>query len=205
MTATLHTPADAPAEVVDDEPTTAARPASRALRLVLLALLTLLGAVLVLVVAVPRVLGLVPLTILSGSMEPTLPVGSQVFVDPVESVEQAREEITVGSIITVMPRPDDPTLVTHRVVAVEQDVSGRPVWTTKGDANGGVDDWEVTQTQLRGVVRYHVPWVGYVASSMTQTDKDTVVRWSAGALFVYAAYQLLAAWRGRHRGGRHAA
>ena len=50
-----------------------------------------------------------------------------------------------------------------------------------------------------------MPWVGYVASSMSQTDKDTVVRWSAGALFVYAAYQLLAAWRGRHRGGRHAA
>ena len=64
--------------------------------LVLLALLTLLGAVLVLVVAVPRVLGLVPLTILSGSMEPTLPVGSQVFVDPVESAEQAREEVTVA-------------------------------------------------------------------------------------------------------------
>ena len=41
------------------------------------------GAVLLAVVVVPRVAGWVPLTVLSGSMAPAIPTGSQVIVRPV--------------------------------------------------------------------------------------------------------------------------
>ncbi|WP_435199151.1 signal peptidase I [Janibacter sp. GS2] len=162
-------------------------------------LLLLLCVLLVVTVAYPKAKGYVPLTILSGSMEPTYPVGSQVFVEPVETPAEAATQVGVGSTITFMPRPDDPTLVTHRVVAVAYTADGAPRFTTQGDANNTPDEAKVGPTQLRGVVRYHVPWVGHVATSMTQNRKGSLATALAGALFLYATWNVLAAARQRRR------
>lgn len=174
-------------------------PVRRVLTWLLTGVLVVLCLVLLVTVAYPKARGYVPLTILSGSMEPTYPSGSQVFVEPVEGAEQAEDEVTVGSTITFMPYPDDPTLVTHRVVEISYGTDGKPTYTTQGDANETPDETEVGPQQLRGVVRYHVPWVGHVATSMDSDRKGALGTVLAGGLFVYAAWNLLAAARERRR------
>lgn len=117
------------------------------------------------IMVLPTLLGYERYVIISGSMEPTLPVGSVVYdeVVPVDDLE-------VGDIITFLPPPeygiDDP--VTHRIVKItlageETDVPGERLFRTKGDDNEDVDPWEMVldgPDQAR-VVR-HIPYVGYV-------------------------------------------
>ncbi|MCM3662570.1 signal peptidase I [Georgenia satyanarayanai] len=154
----------------------------------LIALLTLLGAL----ILVPRLLGWAPLTVLSGSMEPTIPTGSQVVISPVTDVGS----LEVGDVVTVMPYPDDPTLVTHRIVERSETPAG-PAFTTQGDANDVVDPWEVTETQVRGEVRYWVPAAGYVATALSGHTKAIGTAVIAAALFGYAALQMVRAGRER--------
>jgi len=80
------------------------------------------------------------LTVLSGSMEPTLPVGGLVVVTP-EPVNSVRK----GQVITFARPLADQAIVTHRVVRVDHE-HGHPVIVTKGDANGSPDPWRAELT-----------------------------------------------------------
>lgn len=158
---------------------------------VLVVLVVALGAL----VVAPRLLGWAPLTVLSGSMEPTIPTGSQVVVSPIEDVDR----LEVGDVITVMPHPENPTLVTHRIVERTDSIDG-PTFTTRGDANDVVDPWELTETQIRGEVRYWVPGAGYVATVLSGHTKALGTLVIALSLFGYAALQLVSAVRERREG-----
>lgn len=155
-----------------------------------------LTAVLALVL-VPRLLGWVPLTILSGSMEPTIPVGSQVVVQPIEGEDEVAQ-LQVGDVISFLPRPDDPTVVTHRVVSRSVDRTGTSL-ITQGDANEVPDEVELTDQQIRGVVRYHVPYAGHVAQVLDGREKQVGTTVLAGTLLVYAAGQVALTVRDRRR------
>lgn len=148
-------------------------------------------------IAVPRLLGWVPLTVMSGSMEPQLPTGSLVVLSPV--TEENFAQVAVGDVITLMPYPDDDTLVTHRVVAQAWRADGERILTTRGDANGADDPWQVTAQQARGVARYHVPYAGYLTALITDDVRRAVTVGLAAGLFGYAAWQLVPAARGRGR------
>ena len=156
------------------------------------------AALLLAVVVLPLALGWVPLTVLSGSMEPTVPTGSQVVVAPLEGEDDAAG-LSTGDVVTFMPRPDDPTLVTHRIVGVAVDGEGRRSFTTQGDANAAPDAEPVTATQLRGLVKYHVPWAGYAATLLDAEQKRSGIVLVAAALFGYALWQLVGAVRDRAR------
>lgn len=159
-------------------------------------------AAVVALVAVPRAMGWMPLTVLSGSMEPTIPVGSQVVVDPIEDdADVAR--IKVGDVVTFMPWPDDQTLVTHRVVTRSVGTDGAVTVTTQGDANDAADGLDLTERELRAVVRYHVPYAGYVAQLLDRGQKSLGIAAVVGGLGVYAAGQLLLAARDRRRQSRN--
>ncbi|MFC4904750.1 signal peptidase I [Kocuria oceani] len=173
----------------------------KALHPLLVVLLAAVSALLLAVVVVPLALGWVPLTVLSGSMEPTVPTGSQVVVEPLEG-EGGAARLSTGDVVTFMPRPDDDTLVTHRIVAVAVDGEGRRSFTTQGDANAAPDAEPVTATQLRGVVKYHVPWAGHAATLLDAEQKRGGVVLVAAALFGYALWQLVGA--ARDRGARPA-
>lgn len=177
-----------------------AAPIRRAGRAVLVLLLGAVTALLLALVVAPLVLGWAPLTVLSGSMEPTIPTGSQVVVEPVETPEDAAR-LATGDVITFMPRPGDPTLVTHRIVGVALGADGSPSFTTRGDNNDAPDDGEVTPVQLRGVVRYHVPWAGHLATALDPGQKHAGIVAAAAALFGYAAWQVLAAVHTHRRTG----
>jgi signal peptidase len=94
-----------------------------------------------------------PLTVLTGSMEPTIPTGSVVFVAPAEIY-------TEGNIIT-FKRGGLDAPVTHRVTGVEV-VSGEYLYTTKGDANEIVDMQKVRADEVLGKVSFHIPYVGWL-------------------------------------------
>ena len=94
--------------------------------------------------------------ILSGSMEPALPVGSLVFVEP-----RAPEEVQVGDILTFRPSSDPNQQVTHRVVEIRGEGSALQ-FETKGDANEALDRYPVPAGDVVGTVRWHVPQLGYL-------------------------------------------
>lgn len=147
----------------------------------------------VLTVVLPRLVGGGALTVLSGSMTPTYPVGSIVVVRPV-----AAGDVAAGDAIT-FASADSRSFTTHRVVAVEQDSEGEPLFTTQGDANPRPDDDQVTAGALRGRVWFHVPYVGHVREAAGSRTGLTVV---AGLI----GLSLLAEWLARRRGeGTHPA
>ena len=92
--------------------------------------------------------------VLSGSMKPALPVGSVEVTRPVQP-----QYIKVGDIITFRS-PTNGKLMSHRVVAVEQDQSYQ--FRTKGDANEDADPYSVPAQNVVGRVCFKVARVGYV-------------------------------------------
>lgn len=114
-------------------------------------------------VVVPRLLGGDALTVLTGSMEPTLSPGDVAVVRGVDEAEVCGD-VTVGSIVTYFPEANDPSLITHRVVGktigtFDDGTSCRLI--TQGDANSAVDE-PVSPAQVRGTFMYGVPGLGWV-------------------------------------------
>jgi putative transposase len=92
-------------------------------------------------------------TVLSGSMEPALPVGCVQVTKPVKP-----EDIKVGDIITFRS-PTNGKLMSHRVTAVEEDNSYQ--FRTKGDANEDADPYLIPSENVVGRVCFKVSHVGY--------------------------------------------
>ncbi len=90
-------------------------------------------------------------SVLTGSMEPTLPVSSLLFV-------KDQPTYSVGDIVT-FEQPGERRLVTHRIVEVEP-TEHEPVYRTKGDANPVMDSWLLTQADIKGKMLRHVPQLG---------------------------------------------
>ena len=106
---------------------------------------------------VPRILGVTPQRVLTGSMEPTLPVGSVAFIGRV-----APTDVRVGDIITFHEPVESAqgALITHRVAEIVADSRGNPAFRTKGDANDIADPWVVPSSLLVGRERFDAPYAG---------------------------------------------
>lgn len=90
--------------------------------------------------------------VLSGSMEPALPVGSLV-------ITQEQSSYQLNDIITAVPVIGSNKTYTHRIVSVgEKD--GEPVYETKGDANEEADPNFTLHKRVIGKVVFHLPWLG---------------------------------------------
>ena len=125
------------------------------------AVTTIILVALILVVAamyVPKLFGAEPMIVLSGSMEPTYHVGSLLYVEEADA-----DEIEVGDAITFYISED--TLVTHRVVAINEDGT----YTTKGDANDENDGGSVAYSDIVGKPVFNIPKLGYLADKLTST------------------------------------
>ena len=125
------------------------------------ALVVLLAVVGVFVAtAVPQAVGADhSYVVLSDSMSPAIDAGAVVFVS-----ETPAGEIEAGDIITFeQAGTGSESRVTHRVVEVVESDGARQ-FRTKGDANEDPDPTLVTESQVVGVVQFHVPYVGYVTS-----------------------------------------
>lgn len=127
--------------------------------------------------AVPKVMHWDIVVVLSGSMEPALPVGSVIFVQPARP-----EQVAVGDIITYVVG-DSGTFVTHRVIEVKGQ-GATLTFRTKGDANEDPDQGTVPASALRGKVWVDIPYVGYVAQQARSREGFLLLLGIPGALIV---------------------
>ena len=116
--------------------------------------LVILVVILALLLVGVRLVGLRPMCVLSGSMEPTYHTGSLIYVKPC-----APEDVQVGDAITFVLN-EDLDVVTHRVISI--DVENEHFYT-QGDANDAPDGAPVYFKNLIGRPVFTIPYLGYVS------------------------------------------
>ena len=152
-----------------------------------------IGAIILIAVLIPRIAGATPYVVLTGSMRPTMPPGTMVVVRPAKS-----GDVGIGDVVTYQLKSGDPTVVTHRVVAMGS-FRGEPIFQTQGDANHVADEKWVRQVQIRGVKWYAVPYLGYVTSAITNSQRQVALYAIVTFLLGYAAFMFSSAVRDRRR------
>lgn len=120
-----------------------------------------------LVVVIPKIAGYESYIVISGSMEPTFPVGSIVY-----SKETDPTLLRSGDVIVFSDPSRGTAPITHRVV------SNNPFTQTirtKGDANSREDVNPVSYEDVIGKVERYLPSVGFIAAMFsTKTGKFIV-------------------------------
>ena len=114
-------------------------------------------------IAITRIFGISSYNVISGSMEPTISVGSIVYVKG-----QDFYELSEGDIIAFN---SGASVVTHRITAIN---SESMLITTKGDANSVEDFMPVAYTNVLGKVVAHIPVYGNIAAIATGTEGKIV-------------------------------
>lgn len=99
-----------------------------------------------LVLTLPKIAGIQPYVVLSGSMEPEIPTGGVVFTNT------NFRDPEKGDIITY--EVSDGSLVTHRVIKAGEEI------VTQGDANVMADP-PIKEDQVIGTVVFWLPYLGY--------------------------------------------
>jgi len=91
------------------------------------------------------------LTVYSGSMEPTIPVGSVVVIKPVDPNKLQKDEIICFT-------RSEPKSTTHRIIDITDEG-----FITKGDANEDPDPFLVEKKNIIGKVIFTIPALGYLS------------------------------------------
>jgi len=131
----------------------------------LAALFKVLGTLIIVIVlvfsvpaAVPRLMGFDLYNIVSGSMEPTIPVNAAVYVQKVDP-----SKLETGNIIAFRMDED---VVVHRVT--KNDTEAKELHT-KGDANDTEDLWAIKYDECLGRVRVSVRMLGGILDFSTSS------------------------------------
>jgi signal peptidase len=124
------------------------------------AVILLATVAVVVVVAVPGVVGAESsYVVLSDSMSPTIQAGDVVVVRDVDAAT-----LREGDVVTFQSaREGGPDRVTHRIVEVVEGDDGR-AFRTKGDANEEADSGLVVPSQVVGRVWFTLPLVGHLVT-----------------------------------------
>lgn len=112
----------------------------------------------------PQPFGITPRAVLSASMEPTVPVGSLVYIQE----HTTPVALQKGEIIAFSQGNQ---LVLHRIVEIHEDSQ---TFTTQGDANAHVDSAPVSFETLEGVYAAHIPYLGFLLASIRENIGITV-------------------------------
>lgn len=110
--------------------------------------------------------GLEPVALLSGSMEPGASRGDVVLVEPTDG-----RDLEAGTVITFLGRGAGGRLVTHRIHRRLPEGS----YVTRGDANPTADSDSVAPTQIVGVGRLLVPFVGLPVTWSVTGDQHALL------------------------------
>ena len=158
-------------------------------RVVLVGFAVIVLATLSLLVVVPRLTHGAALTVLTGSMQPALPVGSVVIEKPVDPAD-----LHVGDIATYQQAPGRGSYVTHRIESIDT-TTNPPTFTFKGDANPVADAVPVPARAIRGKVWFDVPYLGRLRQGYALAASS----WLIGVIGLgsYSVYQLSAGLRER--------
>ena len=104
---------------------------------------------------IPDFFGYTPFIIVSGSMEPNIPVNDMIITKKIKS-----DDIKVGDIISYKDDTNN-IVITHRVVSI-QEVEGVKYFETKGDNNKSADKGFVSYSQIKGKYLFKIPLIGKV-------------------------------------------
>jgi len=131
---------------------------------IFVALILIAGLVALSAFNIPR--GLRLYTVQSGSMMPTLPIGSLI-------ISQSQKEYKTGDIITFKSEKDifvknPKNTTTHRLVEIKNDKNVIS-YITKGDANNSPDATPISSDLILGKTVFSIPLLGFpVAFGRTQ-------------------------------------
>ena len=140
-------------------------------------ILIILVIIICLGVTVPKLFGYSSYVVVSGSMEPAIPVNSLIYV---KSCEPA--ELEQGDVILFYDSRDG-VPITHRVV--ENDTEGQKI-ITKGDANNGNDIRPALYANVVGRVVGHIPGIGVITGILS-----TLMGKIAAGMIILAGYILM--------------
>ena len=115
-------------------------------------------------IGIPRLFGINEFNVLTGSMTPTYPVGTLVFVQPKDP-----STIRPGEVVTMI-MDEDLNMVTHRVTANNYEDK---TLVTKGDANNSEDAPSLYENVV-GVVVFSIPYAGGIVDYMTNDANGRV-------------------------------
>jgi signal peptidase len=90
--------------------------------------------------------------VLSGSMQPAIPIGSIIAIKPVDP-----NKLQINDIICFENSPNKPW-ITHRIINITQEG-----FITKGDANPEEDRETVNKENVIGKVVLTIPYIGYLS------------------------------------------
>ena len=107
--------------------------------------------------------------VLSGSMEPTLPVGSLAVVEQIDAADAKRGDVVMFST----PGQKD-SLTTHRIVGIDRQGS-RYAYRTRGDANETSDPWQLAPRGSMGKLVVDIPYAGYATKWLAEPEIRTGV------------------------------
>ncbi len=145
-------------------------------------------AALLLAVAGAMLLGERPVVVLSGSMEPVFSPGDVLIERSVEP-----RQVKIGQIVTFQ-EPGSDRSITHRVRSIEAH-GPKLVFTTKGDADNGVQRWSIGRGGDLGQPQWRIPLVGYaVMVAKTPLGLVSIVLLP---LLLIAGWEIYRVWRPR--------
>ncbi|RAX18248.1 signal peptidase I [Pseudarthrobacter sp. AG30] len=145
------------------------------------AMLVALFAAIVLIV-VPVATGSQTYTVLTKSMAQHYPPGTFMVMKPVPF-----NELKYGDVITFQLYSGRPDVETHRIVGFGSTQSGEKTLITKGDNNGANDPEPIRAIQVKGKLFYAVPYVGFVANFLGNSDREMWTVIAAVALIGYGS------------------
>ncbi|MCC3266555.1 signal peptidase I [Arthrobacter gengyunqii] len=137
-------------------------------------------------VVVPMLSGSQTYSVLTSSMAPKYAPGTFLVVKPIPF-----EELRIGDIITYQIESGSPAVITHRITSLGTDQSGETVFTTKGDNNSVEDELPVREIQVKGKLFYAVPYAGFIANGLGNSDRGAMAQWGAVALMGYGVIALV--------------
>lgn len=145
------------------------------------AMMITLFAALVLIV-LPVATGSYTYTVLTNSMAPKFPPGTFLVMKPVDF-----DQIQYGDVVTFQLHSGRPEMETHRVIGFGATQQGEKTLITRGDNNGANDPEPVREIQVKGKLFYAVPYVGFVANALGNSDRGTWTVVTAIGLIGYGA------------------
>lgn len=140
-------------------------------------LLLILLIVFCIPLTVPKLFGYELYTVISGSMEPEIPVGSLVCIQAADPADAQ-----AGDVIAFYGAKDSAAIVTHRVVE-NHVVMGEII--TKGDANQTNDMNPVDYSNFIGIVEMTIPKLGLAAQILTSFEGKAAAAGVIGLAVVF--------------------
>lgn len=131
------------------------------------------------IVYAPKIMGYKTYSIETGSMAPTIPKGSMVYVKTVTDYSEYR----VGDVVT-FSADDEQGSFTHRIIKINEK---QKTFETQGDANSSKDISPTAFRYAKGKVQFAIPGIGYAASFL----RNKVVKIAVAVIYIaWAAIEI---------------